>query len=58
MRAKDISTKFHVNEKGELVCSSFELSHYRIEVALFIDVEILLHHFESISLVLMYYNVY
>ena len=58
MKHYEISTKFHVDFQGNLICSSFELSTFTPEQALFIDVRILLHHFESIILVLMYYNVY
>ena len=58
MRVNKLSTKFHVNDKGELICSSLELADFTTEAALFIDVQILLKHFESIILVLMYYNVY
>ena len=58
MKHYDISTNFHIDDKGELICSSFELSTLTSEQALFIPIEILLHHFKSIPLVLMYYNVY
>ena len=58
MKHYEISTKFHVDCQGNLICSSFELSTFTPEQALFIDVQILLQHFESIILVLMYYNVY
>jgi hypothetical protein len=58
MKHYDISTKFHVNQEGDLVCSSFELSTFTSEQALFIDIQILLKHFGTIPLVLMYYNVY
>ena len=53
-----LSTKYHVNNKGELICSSFELADFTTEAALFVDVEILLDHYQCISLVLMFYNVY
>ena len=58
MSIKNISTKFHVDIEGNLICSSFELASLTSEQALFIEVQILLKHFESISLVLMYYDVY
>jgi hypothetical protein len=58
MRVNKLSTKFHVNNAGELICSSFELEDFTTEQALFIDVQILIKHFNSIPLVLMYYNVY
>ena len=58
MRVNKLSTKFHVNNQGELICSSLELADFTTETALFIDVQILIKHFKSIALVLMYYNVY
>jgi len=58
MRVNKLSTKFHVNNQGELICSSFELADFTTEQSLFIDVQILIKHFNSIPLVLMYYNVY
>ena len=58
MSINKLSTKFHVNNKGELICSSLELSDFTTEQSLFIDVQILIKHFNSIPLVLMYYNVY
>ena len=58
MRVNKLSTKFHVNNQGKLICSSFELGDFTTEQALFIDVQILIKHFKSIPLVLMYYNVY
>ena len=53
-----LSTKYHVNNKGELICSSLELADFTTEAALFVDVEILLDHYQCIPLVLMFYNVY
>ena len=53
-----LSTKYHVNSKGELICSSLELADFTTEAALFVDVQILLEHYQCISLVLMFYNVY
>ena len=53
-----LSTKYHVNNKGELICSSLELADFTTEAALFVDVEIILDHYQCISLVLMFYNVY
>ena len=58
MRVNKLSTKYHVNNQGELICSSLELADFTTETALFIDVQILLEHFKSIPFVLMYYNVY
>ena len=58
MRVNKLSTKYHVNNQGELICSSLELADFTTETALFIDVQILIKHFKSIALVLMYYNVY
>jgi hypothetical protein len=53
-----LSTKYHVNNKGELICSSLELADFTTEAALFVDVQILLEHYQCIPLVLMFYNVY
>ena len=53
-----LSTKYHVNNKGELICSSLELADFTTEAALFVDVQILLEHYQCISFVLMFYNVY
>jgi hypothetical protein len=53
-----LSTKYHVNSKGELICSSLELADFTTEAALFVDVQILLEHYQCIPLVLMFYNVY
>ena len=58
MSINKLSTKFHVNNQGELICSSLELADFTTEQALFIDVQILIKHFKSIPLALMYYNVY
>ena len=58
MRVNKLSTKYHVDEKGNLICSSLELADFTTEAALFVDVEILLDHYQDISLVLMFYNVY
>ena len=58
MSINKLSTKFHVNNQGELICSSLELADFTTEAALFVDVEILLEHYQDISLVLMFYNVY
>ena len=58
MRVNKLSTKYHVDDKGNLICSSLELADFTTETALFIDVQILIKHFNSIPLVLMYYNVY
>ena len=52
-----LSTKYHVKNKGELLCSSLELADFTTEAALFVDVQILIKHFKSIPLELMYYNV-
>lgn len=58
MRVNKLSTKYHVDEKGNLICSTLELADFTTEAALFVDVEILLDHYQDISLVLMFYNVY
>ena len=58
MRIDRLSTKYHVNSKGELICSSLELADFTTEAALFVDVQILLEHYQCIPLVLMFYNVY
>ena len=58
MNIDRLSTKYHVNSKGELICSSLELADFTTEAALFVDVQILLEHYQCISLVLMFYNVY
>ena len=58
MNIDRLSTKYHVNSKGELICSSLELADFTTEAALFVDVQILLDHYQCISLVLMFYNVY
>ncbi len=58
MRVNKLSTKYHVDEKGNLICSTLELADFITEAALFVDVEILLDHYQDISLVLMFYNVY
>ena len=58
MRVNKLSTKYHVDEKGNLICSTLELADFTTETALFVDVEILLDHYQDISLVLMFYNVY
>ena len=58
MRVNKLSTKYHVDDKGNLICSTLELSSLTTEETLFIDVQILLEHFKSIALALMYYNVY
>ncbi len=58
MRVQKLSTKFHVNDKGELICSSLELADFTTEAALFVDVKILLEYYKCIPLVLMFYNVY
>ena len=58
MSINKLSTKFHVNNQGELICSSLELADFTTEAALFVDVQILLEHYKCIPLVLMFYNVY